>query len=128
MIHYSKKTKPPKLLSEFLPDLLDELKLSDKIIEQKAILLWDRAMGKEIKKHTKPYNIEDGLLVVLVDNSAWMNELTFLRTEIIKKLNELISTSSANNDSAKENKDKKSTKAEIKPIVKDIRFRLMSRR
>lgn len=128
MIHYTKKTKPPKLLSEFLPDLLDELNLSDKIIEQKAILLWSRAVGKEVKKHTKPYNIENGLLVVLVDNSVWMNQLTFLRTEIIKKLNELISRSPANSAEAGENKDKKLPGGEIKTIVKDIRFRLMSRR
>jgi predicted nucleic acid-binding Zn ribbon protein len=127
MIQYTKKTKPPKLLSEFLPDLLDELNLSDKIIEQKAILLWSRVVGKEVKKHTKPYTIENGILVVLVDNSAWMSELTFLRTEIIKKLNELISASSANQAASKENKEKKSPEGEIKPIVKDIRFRLMSR-
>jgi predicted nucleic acid-binding Zn ribbon protein len=128
MIQYFKKTKPPKLLSEFLPDLLDELKLSDKIIEQKAILLWQRAVGKEIKKHTKPYNIEEGVLVVLVDNSAWMNELTFLRTDIIKKLNELISTSSVKKAIDKEDKVKKLPDTETKLIVKDIRFRLMSHR
>jgi len=127
MIRTYKKTPPPKLLSEVLPEVLDGLKLSERLIEQKAILLWSRVVGKEVKKHTKPYNIENGLLVVLVDNSAWMNELTFLRTEIIKKLNELISASSANPTASKENKEKKSPEAEIKPIVKDIRFRLMSR-
>jgi hypothetical protein len=127
MIRTFKKTPPPKLLSEVLPEVLDGLKLSEKLIEQKAILLWSRVVGKEVKKHTNPYSIENGILVVLVDNSAWMNELTFLRTEIVKKLNELISASSANQAASKENKEKKSAEGEIKPIVKDIRFRLMSR-
>ncbi len=124
MIRTFKKTPPPKLLSDFLPEVLDKLRLTDKLIEQKAFLLWNRVVGKEIKKHTKPYNIENGILVVLVDNSAWMNELTYLKNEIIKKLNEQIHLSASKANLAKE---KKYPESELKPIVKDIRFRLMSR-
>jgi predicted nucleic acid-binding Zn ribbon protein len=128
VIQSPKKSKKPQLLSELLPDLLDELKLSEKLMEQKAILLWNRAVGQEIKKHTKPYSIENGVLVVLVDNSAWMNELTFLKTDIIKKLNTLIFSSNIGPAAVKENKEKKPpTDITLNPIVRDIRFRLMSR-
>ena len=122
----TRKSKKPKLLSELLPEVLDELKLSEKIIEQKAILLWHRAVGSEIKKHTRPYSIENGVLVVLVDNSAWMSELAFLKNEIINKLNTIISSPHMETVS-KENIQTEPAEIEIKQIVKDIRFRLMSR-
>ncbi|MEO0092789.1 MAG: DUF721 domain-containing protein [candidate division WOR-3 bacterium] len=114
-----RKTPPPILLSDFLPEVLDKLRLSEKLREQQAILLWNRAVGKEVKKHTKPYAIENGTLVVLVDNSAWMNELIFLKKEIIKKLNELIVS--------RLKTDTKQSETEKTDIVKDIRFRLTSR-
>lgn len=114
-----RKTPPPKLLSEFLPEVLDKLKLSEKLIEQKALLLWNRVMGKEVKKHTRPFQIENGILVVLVDNSVWMNELSYLKNEIIKKLNEQINLMI--------NQTTKEKNHPVKEIVKDIRFRLMSR-
>jgi predicted nucleic acid-binding Zn ribbon protein len=121
------KSKKPQLLSELLPEVLDELKISDKIVEQKAILLWRRAVGNEIKKHTKPYSIENGVLVVLVDNSAWMNELTFLKTEIIKKLNNFISSVKLDSTKSTDKNKKEQQVDEVKQVVKDIRFRLMSR-
>lgn len=104
------------MLGDFLPEVLDKLKLSEKLAEQKALLLWNRVVGKEVKKHTRPYTIENGVLVVLVDNSAWMNELIYLKRTIIEKLNQVINLTA---------KTKKS-EGEIKPVVKDIRFRLMS--
>jgi len=121
------KSKKPQLLSELLPEVLDELKISDKIIEQKAILLWRRAVGNEIKKHTKPYSIENGVLVVLVDNSAWMNELTFLKTEIIKKLNTYIISAKFDSTKSTDKTKKEPQIDEVRQVVKDIRFRLMSR-
>ena len=121
------KSKKPQLLSELLPEVLDELKISDKIIEQKAILLWRRAVGNEIKKHTKPYSIENGVLVVLVDNSAWMNELTFLKTEIMKKLNTYISSAKCDSTKSIDKTKKEPQIDEVRQVVKDIRFRLMSR-
>ncbi len=120
------KSKKPQLLSELLPEVLDELKISDKIIEQKAILLWRRAVGNEIKKHTKPYSIENGVLVVLVDNSAWMNELTFLKNEILKKLNTYISSTKFEITKSIEKNKKEPQVDEVRQVVKDIRFRLMS--
>lgn len=126
-MRFFKKSKKPQLLSELLPEVLDELKLSDKIIEQKAILLWRRAVGNEIKKHTKPYSIENGVLVVLVDNSAWMNELTFLKTEILKKLNTYISSAKFETTKSTDKSKKEPPVDEVRQVVKDIRFRLMSR-
>lgn len=120
------KSKKPQLLSELLPEVLDELKISDKIIEQKAILLWRRAVGNEIKKHTKPYSIENGVLVVLVDNSAWMNELTFLKNEILKKLNTYISSTKFETTKSIEKNKKEPQVDEVRQVVKDIRFHLMS--
>lgn len=94
-----------KPLSDILPSILDKLKISDKLKEQKVLLIWNKIVGDKIKYHTKPFKIENNILTVLVDNSTWMQELTFLKTEIIKKLNEAIGAD----------------------VVKDIKFRLKSK-
>jgi predicted nucleic acid-binding Zn ribbon protein len=84
------KSKRLKRMGELLPRFLKKMGLSERLTQQKAVLLWKRAVGTDIKKHTTANKIEQGILFVSVSNPAWMNELVFLKSEIIKKLNEMI--------------------------------------
>lgn len=83
----SKKLKP---LGNFLPEVLEKLGLANRLIEQKAVILWPQAVGKEIKKQTIANRIQAGVLFVSVSSPVWVNELTYLKSNIIKKINELI--------------------------------------
>ena len=56
--------------------------------EQKAILIWDAIVGERIAGKTKALYARDRKLIVEVENSTWMNELQFLKQEMIEKLNE----------------------------------------
>jgi predicted nucleic acid-binding Zn ribbon protein len=84
------KSKKLKRLGEFLPNTLKRMGIANQIAQQKAVLLWKKAVGPDIGKQTDANRIEQGVLYVSVTASAWMNELVFLKTQIIKKLNELI--------------------------------------
>lgn len=50
-------------------------------------LKWSTFVGERIGANTRPHSLRDGLLKVIVGNSAWLNELSFLRGELISKVN-----------------------------------------
>jgi hypothetical protein len=46
--------------------------------------LWDGAVGKKIAEHARPFSIKKGILLVMVTDSIWLQELEF-KTEVIKE-------------------------------------------
>ena len=52
--------------------------------------LWDSAVGEAIAKNARPAAFKGKLLLVNVVSSTWMNELIFLKKDIIKKINEAL--------------------------------------
>ena len=52
--------------------------------------LWDRAVGEAVAKNARPAAFKGKLLLVNVVSSTWMNELQFLKKDIIKKINEAL--------------------------------------
>ena len=49
--------------------------------------LWDETMGVTISENARPAAFKGQLLVVQVTNSPWMQQLQFLKKDIIQKLN-----------------------------------------
>lgn len=64
--------------------------------------VWKETVGVHIAKKTYADGIRNGIVYVNVETSAWMQELTFMKPEILKRLNEVLPA----------------------PGVKDIRFKL----
>jgi len=46
--------------------------------------LWDGVVGKKIAEHARPFSIKKGILLVMVTDSIWLQELEF-KTEVIKE-------------------------------------------
>lgn len=67
-----------------------EVSFARKLAEQRAIQVWQDIVGDKISAHTKPLTIQDKIFFVKVDNSAWSNELSFLKKDIIKSINEKV--------------------------------------
>jgi predicted nucleic acid-binding Zn ribbon protein len=65
-----------------------EVSLARRLAEERAIQLWQDVVGTKVSAHAKPINIQDKIFFVKVDNSAWCNELSFFKKDIIKKINE----------------------------------------
>jgi predicted nucleic acid-binding Zn ribbon protein len=106
MSRRAKSCKKLEPLSGAVGKVLDQLGLSGQLAEYRAVTVWDRVVGDKVSRHTKAEWIDQGELLVLVDSHVWIQELVFLKPEIVKKLN-----------------------AELgQEIVKDIRFLLMGRR
>ncbi len=55
--------------------------------------IWDQAVGERIAENTVPESMRRGVLFVNVASSVWMQQLHFLKDEILEKVNnELDST------------------------------------
>ena len=50
---------------------------------------WDQAVGEAMAKHTCPGNVRRGVLEVFARNSAVVQELTFRKRDLIRKLAKL---------------------------------------
>ena len=52
---------------------------------------WDKIIGDNLSLKTSPNFIKNGIIYITVANSAWLQELNFLRFKLIKNINEFIS-------------------------------------
>ncbi len=78
---------PPKQASESIFDVLQKMGLTDQVRRLRIAQAWNEAVGPEIAARTQPVTFNRGVLVVRSASAAWQNELTFLKAEIIERLN-----------------------------------------
>ncbi len=88
-------------IGESLQQLIDHLEIGDLLSQQRALFVWSSVVGKAISAKTEPKTIKDGILRVEVSDSTWRQELIYLKSDIIEKLNSELSET----------------------VVKDIKFR-----
>lgn len=72
---------------EVLANTLSRMGLSDQGRRLKIYQAWADAVGPEIAARTEAGAFTRGVLIVKASSPAWQNELTFLRDEIIRRLN-----------------------------------------
>ncbi len=73
----------------------------DKAIQQnKAVIQWAEIVGERIAEISEAEKIEKGVLFVKVSSPVWRNELVFMKSNLIKNINDTLA----------------------KNIVKDIKF------
>ena len=47
---------------------------------------WTDAVGETVSAHAQPVDLREGTLVVQVDTSVWMQQLSFLKPQMVGKL------------------------------------------
>lgn len=52
---------------------------------QLVIEIWDDIVGDIVAKNTKPLKFINGMLYVEVSNSSWLNQIPFIKEDIIQK-------------------------------------------
>ena len=50
---------------------------------------WEEAVGDYVARHARPSKFEEGLLVIDVDEPAWVTEIEFRTEEISRRLHEV---------------------------------------
>jgi predicted nucleic acid-binding Zn ribbon protein len=75
------------LLGNAIRDLCRNWGIDKKLKEHKVIAQWLSIVGERIAREAQPVSVRDGKLFVHVEKAVWRNELTFMKRELISKVN-----------------------------------------
>jgi len=70
--------------------VVQNLHIGRRLAEQRVCDLWPEVVGGQLARNTEVRSLKRGKLFVWVKTPAWQNELSFLRAEIVRKLNEVV--------------------------------------
>jgi predicted nucleic acid-binding Zn ribbon protein len=68
--------------------LVDQRRWRDPLSIGSVIAAWPRVAGAEVAAHCVPERVEDGVLVVRADSTAWATQLRLLASTLVARLNE----------------------------------------
>ena len=89
-------------LGGIVKNIISDIGPKGRLTEEEIIGAWKAVVGKRASCHARPTSLKKASLIVNVDGSSWLYELTLRKKEILKKLGDRL-------------RDRK---------VKDIRFRI----
>jgi predicted nucleic acid-binding Zn ribbon protein len=75
-------------LSSLIPELLRDLKLQGSLAGWRAVVEWPQVVGERLARRTRATRWREGRLWVEVDGSVWMHELSVLKRDLVRRLNE----------------------------------------
>ncbi len=85
-----KRSPFPTAVSEILEKIFGKSHHNKKYREAQLIHVWKKVVGEKLALHTYPEKIENECLICLVDNSAWLHEIQFMKKDIISKINDVM--------------------------------------
>ena len=71
-----------------LSRLLKKLGLDQDVQAWRAVEDWPLVVGDRVARHTRAVGFREGTLRVEVEGSAWMQELGFLKRDLIRRSNQ----------------------------------------
>ncbi len=72
--------------SSILPDIIEDLDLHDSFIIENLREKWPLYTGVTISAHSQPDRIFKKVLFITVDHSVYANELSLMKSGILKKI------------------------------------------
>jgi predicted nucleic acid-binding Zn ribbon protein len=97
-----RKSKAPEPVNAVLERVLGSLNLGLKVKQYRIWDVWNSVVGEAIARQAQPQQIRAMVLWVTVSNSTWMQQLEFMKRQIIERINERIGET----------------------VIRDIRFRI----
>ncbi|MBS3768856.1 MAG: DUF721 domain-containing protein [Bacteroidales bacterium] len=82
------RRKNSQALGEVIQRYLEALDIDDKLKEVRLIKSWESLVGKMISNKTNKIYIKDKKLFVYLNSSIARNELSMVRDDLVKRLNE----------------------------------------
>jgi len=74
-------------LGDFLHKTLKRRKINLDMADSSLVETWNKSVGKVIATQTFPFKIKNNTLFVKVSNSTWMQQLQYMKQDIIDKVN-----------------------------------------
>ena len=84
-------------IGDILTKTLKRKKIPVHVADQHISHVWDAAVGSVIAANTRAHNIKNRTLFVKVSTSMWMQQLQFMKQEIMDKVNAELENQTINN-------------------------------
>ena len=85
-----KKMSRPAPLGTTLQQAMEAARIDVDLDAYRLWQYWEDVVGQPIAQNTQPEAIKGNLLLVNVSSAPWMQQLQFLKSELIEKLNEAL--------------------------------------
>lgn len=85
-----KRHKGFRNVGEAVKPLMRKLNLAREVQELAAQKAWADLVGGSVARRSAATKLAGGVLYVTVENSAWLNELNFIRADYLAKLQEIL--------------------------------------
>ena len=109
-------------ISTTLIKILKARGLEARLSEYRIFGAWEKAVGRVIARHAQPQGVRGKRLNLLVDSSAWMQQLSLLKPEIIEKVNACLGKNDIKEISLKLGEVRASEDSSVdKPQLPDLR-------
>lgn len=82
----SDRAEEKKPLEEVLRKVVKNLGPKGRMTEEEVALAWENAAGHAARRHSRPVSFNKTTLVVNVDGSSWLYNLTLKKKEILGKM------------------------------------------
>lgn len=79
--------KRPADVSSLLTTLLSGQPIGRRLRESAVWRVWDKAVGEPIASKARPVAFRDGVLTVSVISGPWLQQLSFLKQQLIEAVN-----------------------------------------
>ena len=95
MIRLTSKNKgryvgPPTVLHGLIEGAADDLGINQKLLECRARMAWEEAVGPTLAQYASPLRLSKGYLEVAVPSAVWRTQLNFMQRDIAARINELL--------------------------------------
>ncbi len=84
---FRRKVKP---LSEVLGKALRDGGLESPLLQKRILAAWDEVVGATVARYTQEKSIRNQTLFVKISNPALRQDLSMMRTQLVKRLNEYV--------------------------------------
>ena len=68
--------------------VLQQLGLNREMAGWRAVSAWPELVGPRVASHARAVAFRDGTLHVEVEGSAWMQELAYLKRDLVRRINQ----------------------------------------
>lgn len=75
--------RDPKGIAEVMDTLTKRLGWNSPLAKSEMLASWAELVGEETAAHSSPVGIDEGVLTVSVDSTAWATQLRLMRSQII---------------------------------------------
>ena len=79
-----------KSVGEIINEVLRQERLSTRLDEHRAMVLWPDVVGPGINKYTVSRTVKNGVMTVVISSAPLRQQLMMSRTALIKQLNDFL--------------------------------------